>query len=189
MAIGRPAISEYNPKYRRYVDLVPESDICAALEQQLCKTVEFLNQVPAHMADYRYAPDKWTIREVVGHILDTERILGFRLLSFARGDINPLEVADQDLYVRTGGFGGYPLEAWVEQFSLIRKSNIAMVRRLPPEAWERTGTVSGLPISVRAIAYFIAGHERHHLRIIREQYLNHPIAFISGFPCIPERSP
>lgn len=171
MTKGRPDSHEYDPKYSRYMDLVPENDICAAMEQQLLHSLNFLRELPATAIDSRYAPDKWTVREVVGHILDTERILGFRLLSFARGDANPLAVADQDLYIRTGEFGRHSMEDWIEEYSLTRRSNILMVRHLPEEAWARTGTVSGFRISVRAIAYFMVGHERHHLRIIREKYL------------------
>jgi len=171
MVHRRPHASEYDPRFERYMNLVPEESIHAALEQQHRETVSFAGQVPESMVDHRYAPGKWTIREVIGHVLDTERILGFRLLSFARGDENPLMRADEELYVRNGEFSRYPMKEWLEEFSLLRKSNIALIRHLPDEAWDRTGTVSGLPISVRAIAYFMVGHERHHIRIIRNVYL------------------
>ena len=99
MISKRPGVSEYNAKYSRYMDLVPEDDICAALEKQLSLTVSLLREIPDSLIDYRYAPGKWTTCEVIGHILDTDRIFGFRLMSFARGDNHPLSVADQDLYV------------------------------------------------------------------------------------------
>jgi hypothetical protein len=172
MGNKRPDPSEYNPRYSRYIDLVPENNVCAALEQQLDDTVKLFSQVPDSMIEFRYAPGKWTIREVLGHILDTDRIFGFRLLTFARGDSNPLAVADQDLYIRNGGFAAHSMEEWIDEFSLIRRSNIALVRHLPAEAWARTGTVSGNPISVRALAYFMVGHERHHVGIIRNMYLS-----------------
>ena len=171
MVHGRPHASEYDPRFERYMNLVPEESIHAALEQQHRETMRFVGRVPESIVDYRYAPGKWTIREVIGHVLDTERILGFRLLSFARGDENPLMRADEELYVRNGDFSRYPMKEWLDEFSLLRKSNIALIRHLPDEAWERTGTVSGLPISVRAISYFLVGHERHHIRIIRNMYL------------------
>jgi hypothetical protein len=171
MICRRPEVSEYNPKYSRYMDLVPEDDICATLESQLSFTVSLLREIPDSLIDYRYAPGKWTTREVIGHILDTDRIFGFRLMSFARGDSYPLSAADQDLYVATGEFARYPLSEWIEEYSLIRKSNIALIRHLPAAAWDRTGIVSGLAISVRAIAYFMAGHERYHLGILQNRYM------------------
>jgi hypothetical protein len=171
MVNGRPNASEYNPRFDRYIHLVPEDNVCIALAQQLHETVAFVHQMPESIVDYRYAPGKWTTREVIGHVLDTERILGFRLLSFARGDATPLTRADEELYVKNGEFSRYPLEEWVEEYSLLRRSNIAMVRHLPDEAWRRVGTVSGIPISVRALAYFMVGHERHHIQMIQNFYL------------------
>jgi len=171
MAKRRPNATEYDPRFNHYMALVPEDDIGAALDQQLQQTMALTRQIPETLVDYRYAPGKWTTREVVGHIFDTERIFGFRMLTFARGDEVALMRADEELYVRNGGFSGYPLEEWVGDFSLARRSNIALLHHLPEEAWDRTGTVSGLPISVRAIAYIMLGHERHHLQIIRREYL------------------
>jgi hypothetical protein len=171
MLCRRPFASEYDLRFERYVQLVPEEDICAALSQQLQITADLVTRVPASLVDYRYAPEKWTTREVIGHVLDTERILGFRLLTFARGDQTPLMRADEDLYAANGKFSRFPLEQWMEELSFTRKSNIVLIRHLPEEAWDRTGTVSGLPISVRALAYFMAGHERHHIRILQRQYL------------------
>src|SRR5882762_10471857 len=107
MLSGRPDVSEYSPRYSRYIDLVPEDDVCSAMVQQLEETVARLSGIPGSAVDWRYAPGKWTIREVVGHILDTERIYGFRLLTFARGDAAALVRADQELYVRNGNFGRY----------------------------------------------------------------------------------
>jgi len=167
----RPDVSEYNPRYQHYMELVPENDIRAALGKQLKDTVESFRQIPESLVEYRYAPDKGTIREVLGHILDTERLLGFRLLSFARGDTTPLIRADEEIYVRNGKFDRFPMAEWIDEYSLIRKSNIALIRHLPEDAWDRTGTISGAIVSVRAIAYFILGHERHHLQILRDRYL------------------
>jgi len=171
MRNGRPNTTEYDPRFNRYMGLVPEDDVCAALARQLSETSAVVCQIPESLVDYRYAPGKWTTREVIGHVLDTERILGFRLLSFARSDETPLIRADEELYVRHGDFSRYPLNEWMEEYSLVRRSNIELVRHLPAEAWDRTGTVSGSPISVRALAYFMVGHERHHIQILRSTYL------------------
>jgi hypothetical protein len=171
MISRRPETSEYAAKYSHYMGLVPEDDICAVLEQQHSLTVSLLREIPDSLADYRYAAGKWTTREVIGHILDTDRIFGFRLMSFARGDKYPLSSADQDLYVATGEFSRHPLSEWIEEYSLIRRSNLALIRHLPEAAWDRVGTVSGLAISVRALAYFMAGHERYHLEILKNRYL------------------
>ena len=171
MTNERPSASEYDARFERYMSLVPEEDVCAALVHQLKVTADLVGRMPQSLMDYQYAPGKWTTREVIGHVLDTERILGFRLLTFARGDETPLMRADEDLYVTTGKFSRYPMAEWMEEYELLRRSNIALVRHLPEEAWARTGTVSGLRISVRAIAYFMVGHERHHIRILRNLYL------------------
>jgi hypothetical protein len=151
--------------------LVPEENVCDALVQQLQETADLVCRMPESLVDYRYEPGKWTAREVIGHILDTERLLGFRLLAFARGDETPQMLADEDLYVMKGRFSRFLMEEWMEEFSLVRRSNIALIRHLPDDAWERTGTVSGLPFSVRALAYMIVGHERHHIQILRSLYL------------------
>jgi hypothetical protein len=172
MRIGRPNDSEYNPRFTRYIQLVPEENVCVALAQQLHETVAFLQNVPEPVVDYRYAPEKWTVREVIGHVLDTERILSFRLLSFARGDSSPLNRADEELYVKNAEFSRYPLWEWVDEYSLLRRSDIALVRHLPPDSWNRTGMMADSPISVRALAYFMVGHERHHLQMIRDLYLS-----------------
>jgi hypothetical protein len=171
MANGRPDTSEYPQRYGRYVDLVPEEDICSALALQLEVTSATVSTIPKSLVDFRYAPGKWTTREVVGHILDTERIFGFRLLTFARGDSAALTRADEVLYVRAGEFGRHGLEEWLEEYALVRRSHIALLRHLPELAWSREGTVAGSPISVRAIAYAMLGHERHHLGIIQTRYV------------------
>ena len=171
MVNARPEASEYPHRYGRYIDLVPEGDICSALLRQLDVTVAFVGSIPESSIDRRYAPGKWTIREVVGHILDTERIFGFRLLTFARGEAAQLARADEELYVRTADFSRYSLRESLEEYSLVRRSHVALVTHLPEQAWARTGTVAGSPISVRAIAYAMVGHERHHLSIIQTKYL------------------
>lgn len=168
----RPDVSEYNTRYSRYIDLVPESDICAAMSQQMEMTKTFVGGISEATTDFRYATGKWSIREVVGHVLDTERIFGFRMLCFARGDTTGLERANENLYVRNADFGRFKMEELLDEFILVQRSNIMLMRHLPDEAWDRTGTVSGTPISVRAIGYLMVGHERHHLGVIRSKYLH-----------------
>src|SRR5438105_1979261 len=155
MGIGRPRDAEYPLHYRRYLDLVPEEDICAAMTRQAAETLAQLTAIPESLADSRYAPGKWTLREVVGHILDMERIYGFRLLTFARDDAAMLHRADQTLYVATGEFGRFALREWVDEFGQVRRGHLALLQHLPPDAWNRVGTVSGAVVSVRALAYLM----------------------------------
>jgi hypothetical protein len=169
--IGRPRVHEYPAHFQRYMDLVPEEDVCAAMAEQLERTSAFFQRIPDDSVDRRYAPGKWTTREVVGHILDTERIFGYRLLTFARGDEVTTPRADENLYVRTGDFSRYPLADWIDEFAQVRRSHMALLRHLAPDAWRRMGNSSIGPISVRAMAYLMLGHERHHLGIIRDKYL------------------
>jgi hypothetical protein len=169
--VRRPEVSEYPERYGRYIDLVPEEDICSAMSRQVETTVASVSRIPDSKLDWRYAADKWTTREVFGHILDTERIFGFRLLAFARGDTISLSRADENLYVRNAEFGRYSLREWLDEFVDVRRSHVALVRHLPADGWARIGAVSAGPISVRAMAYMMVGHERHHLRIIQDKYL------------------
>lgn len=172
MVSGHPDLSEYPERFGRYVDLVPEDDILRAMVSQLEDSVAYLNRIPESKVDWRYAPGKWTIRDVVGHILDSERIFGFRLMSFARGETATFPRANEEVYVKNADFSRYSLGEWLDEFSQVRNSHVSLVRHLPAEAWTRIGTVSLGPISVRAVAYLMVGHERHHLRIIRDKYLN-----------------
>jgi hypothetical protein len=171
MKTHRPKTTEYNPIYGRYIDLVPEKDLVTALKHQLKETEKSLAGINESTAEIRYAPGKWSIREVVGHILDTERILGYRLLTFARCDSAELQRAEENLYVQTGKFSQYKMKELLEEFIYVRRSHISMINHLPEEAWDRFGKVSNVPISVRAIGYMMLGHERHHLNLIRQRYL------------------
>ena len=170
--LGRPQVGEYPTRYHRYIDLVPEENVSAAMAEQLETTAAFLQRIPDIHADRRYAPGKWTTREVIGHILDTERIFGYRLLTFARGDNVTVPRADEELYVRNADFSRYPLADWIDEFTQVRRSHMVLLRHLAPEAWTRTGNTSIGPITVRAMAYVMLGHERHHLRIIADKYLD-----------------
>ena len=167
----RPDASEYDARYTRYVDLVPEVDIVTALTHQLMETHAMLRGIPSALADSRYASDKWTLREVVGHVLDTERLFGFRMFCFARGETAPLSSADENLYVRTADFGRYSLSELEAESDLVRRSHISLLEHLPDVAWDRRGVLSGQSMTVRALGYTMLGHERHHWKVLREKYL------------------
>ena len=169
--IARPAPTEHIAYYGKYIDLVPENDAIAALESQLEDGLALLRAIPEAKGDHRYAPDKWTIKEVVGHIIDGERVFAYRALRFARKDTTPLPGFDQDEYVPAGEFGRRTLKDLVDEWELLRRANVAMFRGFEPEAWTRAGTANDSPMSVRALAYVIAGHGRHHSAILESRYL------------------
>jgi hypothetical protein len=172
MSTRRPTPQEYPERYERYVALVPEHDIAGALIDQLQRTEAWLRSIPSQQMHHRYAPDKWTLGEVVGHVLDTERLFGFRLLSIARGDPTPHAVADEELWMRHSEFDRYFFEALKDEFVMVRQSHVSMLRHLPVAAWDRCGPVGGTNVSVRALGYTMLGHERHHWNIVRTRYLS-----------------
>ena len=169
--MNTPDSSEYAPYYGRYVQLVSEPDIVGVLANQIHATSAELRAISEVKAGSRYAPGKWSIKEVLGHMIDTERIFAYRALRFARGDQNPLAGFEQDDYVRMAGFDGCRFHDLVDEFELVRRANVMMFGHLDAEAWARRGVASGHEITVRALAYVIAGHERHHMKVLRERYL------------------
>jgi len=166
-----PEEREYNPYYQRYVSLVPQGDIVQTLESQWNQTRALLASIPEERGTYRYEPGKWSIKEVLGHLIDAERIFSYRALRIARGDATPLPGFEQDDYVRTGHFDSLSLSSLIEELSAVRRATVLMLRHLQPEAWTRMGTASTYPVSVRAIAWIIAGHELHHRAVLKERYL------------------
>jgi uncharacterized damage-inducible protein DinB len=170
-AATQPQTTEYNPYYGKYLSLVPEGDVVATLSRQIEDTLAFLRGLSEEQADSRYAPDKWSIKEVVGHVLDSERIFGHRLLRFARNDQTALPGYEQDDYVRAGNFGKRSLSDLADEFEHVRRANLLLLRSLDDEAWLRRGVANDSEVSVRALAYILAGHETHHMQIIREKYL------------------
>jgi hypothetical protein len=170
-AATRPDHTEYAPYYERYVSLVPEGDIASILEQQLEETLSLLASISETKAMHRYAAGKWSIKELVGHIIDGERIFAYRALRFARNDSNPLPGFEQDDYIRNAEFDSRTLADLVEEFNHLRRANIYLFKSLSSEAWHRRGIASENEVSVRALAYIMAGHITHHLEVLRSRYL------------------
>jgi hypothetical protein len=169
-APAKPATTEYASYYEKYVSKVPDGDVVETLATQLDETLAVLRAISEERGTHRYAPDKWSIKEVVGHIIDTERIFADRALRFARNDPTPLPGYEQDPYIENASFDSCALADLVDEFEHVRRGNILMFRNLSPEAWLRQGIASENPVTVRALAYILAGHERHHMLVLRERY-------------------
>lgn len=174
--MNRPTTDEYAPFYAHYVSLVGDGDVVTLLESQIKETVALLRKIPEEKGAYRYAEGKWSIKEVVGHLIDAERIFTARALRFARGDATALPGFEQNDYVETAGSDRYPLAELADEFEAVRRSTCLMFRHMADEATLRRGTASGNGISVRALAYITAGHELHHRGVIAEKYLSAPTA-------------
>jgi len=157
--------------YRRYLARVPPGDILDILDRQIDYTKRMLAGLDATTAQYRYAPGKWSIKEVVAHLCDVERVFAYRALRFARGDATPLPGFEQDDYVASGAFGARSLASLVDEFETVRRATLSLFRGLDEDAVHRRGTASGGEFTARAVAYIIAGHELHHGALLREKYL------------------
>jgi len=169
-AYVRPQSGESAPYYERYISLVPGNDVLAAFDDQRRQTLLLLSGRTEADGDLRYAPDKWSLKEVLGHVNDTERVMGYRALRIARGDATPIEGFEQDDYVRSGPFARRPLSDLIEDYIAVRRATVSLFRNLDEPAWTRRGTAADNEVTVRALAYIIAGHELHHRRIIEEKY-------------------
>jgi uncharacterized damage-inducible protein DinB len=166
-----PKADEHAPYYSRYIERVPNGDLLTVLRDQSMETVALLRDLSPERANYAYAPGKWTVKEVVGHIIDAERIFGYRALRFARGDTTELAGFEQDPYVPAGNFGQRSLGDLLEELQVVRAATIHLVRHANDEVLARRGIASGKEVTVRALFYIIAGHERHHVGLLRERYL------------------
>jgi uncharacterized damage-inducible protein DinB len=175
MALARPAPNEYASFYETYVSKVAGSDIVSILDAQRLQMAQLFAARSERDGNFRYAADKWTVKEVLGHISDTERIFAYRALRIARADQTPLSGFEQDDYVRTGGFGERSLAELAEEFAAVRSATLSLFRPLSDEAWMRRGVANKNEITVRALAFIVAGHELHHREILKEKY----------FPAIP----
>lgn len=169
---SKPEETEYLPYYSKYVSLVPDGDIVSVMSKQLNETLSLLRSIPESQAGFRYAPDKWSIKELVGHVIDSERIFSYRALRFARNDKTPLPGYEQDDYIRNASFDDYPLDDLASELESVRQSTLFLFKHLDEEAWTRKGVANESEASVRALAYIIAGHELHHRGILRSRYLN-----------------
>lgn len=170
LLVAKPDASEHAPYYSRYVALVADGDILGTLAGQIGGTLAELRKIPEADSLKRYAAGKWSVREVVGHMIDTERIFAYRALRFARNDCTPLPGFEQDDYIPAAQFDRRPWADLLEEFEAVRRSNVLLFRGLSEEAWRREGVANGNGMSVRAAAYVIAGHELHHMRVLREKY-------------------
>ena len=173
--VTRPQSDEYAPYYEKYVSLIASDDVISVLEGQRVQMTQLLAARSEREGNFRYAPDKWSVKEVIGHISDAERIFAYRLLRIGRGDETPLSGFEQDGYIAMGGFGERTLSDVAAEFATVRAATMALVQSLPVEAWKRRGTASDNPVTARALAYIIAGHQLHHQNILNEKY----------FPAIP----
>lgn len=165
----RPASTEYAPYYGKYVALAPEDDIVAAMPAQLDDALALLRPVPDARGDEIHPPYTWSVKQVVCHIADTERIFAYRALRFSRGDATPLPGFDEAAYAKAVPLDRATLSGLVAEFEAVRRSNLWLFKNLPAEAWARSGDANNVPVSVRALAYIIVGHARHHTAILRQR--------------------
>lgn len=168
----RPGAGEYAPYYEKYVSLIQGDDVLDVIEAQRMQMGRLLAGRGEREGNFRYAAGKWSVKEVIGHINDAERIFSYRALRIARGDTTPLAGFEQDGYVQTGGFGERTLAELAEEFEAIRSASVLLFRSFGAEAWARQGVASNAAVTVRALAYIIAGHELHHRRILEERYFS-----------------
>jgi len=171
LMIGRPEKSEAAAYYFAFIDQVVGSDIQPVLQAQLEDAVAFFSGISEEKSRYRYAPEKWSVRQVLNHITDTERAFVFRTLWFARGFSTPLPGIDQEIAASGAQADTVAWAAHIEEFRRVRLATIPLFANMPPEAWMKTGIASDNRFTVRALAYIIAGHVAHHVRILRERYL------------------
>ena len=169
--IGRPETSELAEYQIAYIGKVPGADILEFLQQQLEATLDLLRGIDEGKGNYRYAAGKWTVKEVVGHIIDSERVFAYRALVFSRSDSATLPGFDQDLWAGHANHSTVPLKELAGEFESVRRSTIGLFRHLDTAAWMRGGTANNNPITVRALAYLIGGHTEHHLEILKSRYL------------------
>jgi len=172
VTIERPAADEYAEYYGRYVSKVPDGDIIELLRQQPAETMALLRGLSPEQANFAYAPGKWTIKEVIGHICDAERVFTYRAMRFARNDQTPLASFDENEYVANANFASRTLPDLLEELQAVRAATVCLAKSLDAEALARRGTASGKEMSVRALFYVSAGHERHHVALLRERYLS-----------------
>jgi hypothetical protein len=166
----RPAPDEYAQPYAGYVGAVPEGDILVTLEREGERALAFLRAVPHGLIDRSYAPGKWTVRQVVAHVNDAERVFAYRALTFGRGDGSPLPGFDQEMWMPRSRASVRAWEDLLDEFRVVRAATLHLLRSFDAEAWRAVGIASGYPVGVRALAWIAAGHELHHRRVLAERY-------------------
>ena len=170
-ALRRPGDDEYNEYYARYLAMVPDGDVVETLAREMEATQALLRSIPTHLEEHRYAPGKWSLREVLGHLVDTERLFAFRALWFARGAGGELAGMDQEAWARESAAASRPLGELAEEWAALRRANVLMFGSFSSDTGRRRGVASGYEVTVRALAWMIAGHELHHRFLIRRDYL------------------
>jgi len=170
LVIARPQSGEYAPYYERYISLIEDNDILATLDRQRREMVLLLSGLSEEQGDFRYAPEKWSAKQVLGHVCDTERVFAYRALRISRGDATPMEGFEQDDYVKNGPFARHVIAEVIEDYIAVRRATISLLRSLEEAAWSRRGVANKNEVTVRALAFTIAGHEAHHRRILEEKY-------------------
>lgn len=167
----RPGSDEYAPYYGTYMSQVPEgADPIALLGAQAAAVPQVLGAVPRDRESYRYAPEKWTVKDVIGHLADSERVFAYRMLRIGRADPSPLASFDENVYVQNGGFDARSLADLTAEWVAVRGASIALARSFDEPRWQRRGTASGKGVSSRALLFIIVGHTAHHMRILKERY-------------------
>jgi hypothetical protein len=166
-----PESTEFAAYYGKYTSRVKSDDIVATLERQIRNTQSFFGSLTESESEFRYAPDKWSIRQMLGHVIDTERIFSYRALRISRGDKTPIEGFEQDDYVRNASFERRSMADLLAEFETVRRATVFLFRSLDAPAWSRRGIASQNEVTVRALAYIIAGHELHHMEVLRQKYL------------------
>jgi hypothetical protein len=169
--MAKPHTSEYVPFHETYISKIADGDIIDILKEQQESTFNFFTGLPADKAGYAYAEDKWTIKQVLGHLIDTERIMAYRAMRFARNDSTGLPGFDQDEYVAHARHNDFELNDLAEEFKQLRKTNLFLFRSLNHQEKQRSGLANNNRVTVNALLYIIAGHELHHLHILKERYL------------------
>ena len=169
--IQKPQPNEYSAYAAAYVSKVPNGPVIEVLEYLKESTYNFFSRMTDAQAEYAYAEGKWTLKQVLGHMIDTERVFGFRAFCFSRGDKNPLPGFEQDNYVNAATFEGRSIQSLANEFKIVREANVYLYSSLSDEQSLLFGTANGNPVSVRALVYMTAGHELHHLDIVKEKYI------------------
>ena len=167
----RPETNEFAPYYNTYISLVEGDNVILVLDAQSAELRAGFSSIPDEKGLFAYAVGKWTIKQVLSHLIDGERMFAYRILRISRGDETPIEGFEQDGYIENSNANNRPFAELLEEFDLQRRSNMLLIKNLSDEASRRMGTASGLPVSVRSLAYIMAGHVKHHLSILRERYL------------------